>query len=248
MHSRFFAPALEPGASLVTLPPDEANHLARVMRVRVGETVRVFNGRGCEYEGIVEAAAKGAVQVRLTNAVTAAAESATSLTLVQAILKGDAMDGVVRDAVMLGVSAIVPLLTARIETDRRASVAASRVPRWERVAVSSAKQCGRAVVPPILTPVTLGEALASVPAPVRLALVEPTTEWPPEPLERIRGAGAPPSAAIFVGPEGGWTPEEMAQMRAAGVQPVTLGARTLRAESAAIVGLTALHCTWGEFA
>lgn len=218
------------------------------MRLRVGDVVRLFDGCGHEWEGTVDAIDRDRVAVRLGRALPAAPEASVRLTLVQALLKGDAMDGVIRDAVMLGVYAIVPLLTARIETDRRANVAASRMERWTRVAVASAKQCGRAVVPRILPPTTFLDAL-SLPAPAaRVALVEPTAEWPPLPLEHLRLNGVPATAEVWIGPEGGWTPEEVLRMSQASLVPVTLGGRTLRAESAAIVGLTALHCTWGEFA
>src|SRR5437762_3331820 len=114
MH-RFFAPALDAGDETVALPRDEAEHLRRVLRLGVGDTVSVFDGRGHEFLARVVAAAPRDTRVQLVSRVEPPAEPIVPLTLVQAVLKSDKMDDVVRDAVMLGVSAIQPLITRRTE-------------------------------------------------------------------------------------------------------------------------------------
>src|SRR5207302_3612514 len=108
---RFFAPALDPGDETVTLPRDEAEHLTRVLRLGVGDTVSVFDGRGREFLARVASAVRRNVTVQLVSRLDPAIEPAVHLTLVQAIIKGDRMDDVVRDAVMLGVAAIQPIVT-----------------------------------------------------------------------------------------------------------------------------------------
>src|SRR5581483_1531674 len=105
MH-RFFAPALDPGDDTVLLPRDEAEHLTRVLRLGVGDTVAVFDGRGHEFLARVASAIRRDVRVQLLSRVDTPPEPSVALTLVQAVLKGEKMDDVVRDAVMLGVSAI----------------------------------------------------------------------------------------------------------------------------------------------
>src|SRR4029450_1888473 len=115
---------------------------------------------GDEFESVVEAAAKDVVQVRLGEPRDTVPESRLQVTLAQAVLKGDKMDDVVRDAVMIGAAAIRPILTARTETTAAIREKGRRKERWERVAVSSAKQCGRAIVPPILEPVTFDAFIA----------------------------------------------------------------------------------------
>jgi len=100
----------------VTLPADEGEHLTRVLRLKPGDALRVFNGHGSEFDGFVDDAGKAGVRVRIHSVAEAAPETRVAITLAQAVLKGDKMDEVVRDAVMLGVAAIQPMVTARTET------------------------------------------------------------------------------------------------------------------------------------
>lgn len=248
MHNRFYAPDLDCGAATVRLPADEARHLARVLRLRVGDPVRVFNGRGLQCGGRVAAIGRDEVSIDVGGQVQAAREARTGVTLAQAVLKGDSMDLVVRDAVMLGVVRIVPMLTAHAEGDRRGQAAAARQARWQRIAVASAKQCGRAVVPTVEPPMSLAGCLATVPADRRIALLEPSCLFPATTAAGIPGQDVPGAATLFVGPEGGWADEELHLLAASQVEALTLGPWTLRAEAAATVGLSALHVLWGEFA
>src|SRR5262245_57627751 len=109
MPARFLAPDARATGALVALPADESAHLTRVLRLRSGDAVRVFDGRGREFDAVVEQAGKSGVHVRLGAAREAAAERRVAVTLAQAVLKGDKMDDVVRDAAMIGVSAVQPL-------------------------------------------------------------------------------------------------------------------------------------------
>jgi 16S rRNA (uracil1498-N3)-methyltransferase len=247
MHARFYAPTLTSGGSSVELPREEAEHLGRVLRLGVGDEVHVFDGRGSEYRGRVELVERARVRVALDGPVTPAAESRVTLTLAQAVLKGDGMDRVVRDAVMLGAAAIVPLVTDRAEVDARRIAAAGRVARWQRIAVASVKQCGRAVVPAIHEPHTLEACLRAFDAPRRYLLAEPgLLATPPVSARALAGEPAPGSALLVVGPEGGWTRDEVALADSAGCVPLSLGPRTLRADAAAAVGISVLQCVWGE--
>jgi 16S rRNA (uracil1498-N3)-methyltransferase len=159
------------------------------------------------------------------------------------------MDDVVRDAVMMGVAVIQPVITARTEVSMAVLERGRRLERWQRVAVSSAKQCGRAVVPDVLPPCGFGDlpgALASMrlPSPA-LMLVEPSAAADVTPLGEMDPA-APREATVVVGPEGGWTPEEL---RTGGdaFRLVSLGGRTLRADAMVVVALAALLTKWGEY-
>lgn len=229
---RFYLPALNPARRDAVLPEDEANHLTRVMRLGTGADIAVFDGRGREHRARVVSAARGRVQVEVGAPITPAPEVRVPLTLVQAVLKGDKMDAVIRDATMMGVSAIEPVITART---------IARAPRdnqrWGRVAVASAKQCRRAVVPTIAEPRGFDDWLIASAHGSRLLLVEPAgTDLPLSSL-RILEDHAPASLALIVGPEGGWTGDEQLAAERAGCIPVTLGPLTLRADAVAIAAL-----------
>ena len=192
---------------------------------------------------MVASATKTRVRVRLGERITAKGELPTALTLAQAVLKGDKMDDVVRDAVMLGFAAVQPIVSARSEVSLSALDRSDRHERWHRIAVSSAKQCGRAVVPVVAPPIAFeGPAsLTHLPSP-QFLLVEPGASAASVTVAGV--SAAPPAAAtLVVGPEGGWTPAEVEQC-AHHAHPLTLGSLTLRADAAAVVAATALLTHW----
>jgi len=243
VNARFYAPSAIELGSEIELPDDEAQHIGRVLRLKAGDSLVVFNGKGGEFAAIVTAMTKSRVTVRLAGVVVAKAELPVSLTLAQAVLKGDKMDDVVRDAVMLGFSAVQPILTARTETSLAALTRSARHQRWHRIAVSSAKQCGRAVVPAIAPPVVFDgpASLAHLPSPLFL-LVEPGAAAHMTTVAGVDPA-APAAATLIVGPEGGWTEEEV-QRCASHAHPVGVGALTLRADAAGMVAAAALMTHW----
>ena len=182
-------------------------------------------------------------------ACDAAPEARVAVTVIQAVLKSDKMDDVVRDAVMLGATAIQPVITARTETTRAALERGRRRERWERVAVSSAKQCGRAVVPAIHEPESFEAIMALIderqlPGPA-LMLVEPEASAETASLSDIEGP-PPREASLLAGPEGGWTPDEIAAASGR-CRLTTLGGRTIRGDAMALVAMAALFAKWGEY-
>jgi 16S rRNA (uracil1498-N3)-methyltransferase len=182
--------------------------------------------------------------VQLLTRVNPAAESTVSLTLAQAVLKGDKMDDVVRDAVMLGAAAIQPIVTRRTETTVGALIRGARPDRWRRVALASVKQSKRAVLPEIRSPLAF-ENYLDEPAPaLRLMLVEPGMSVPAEPLSALRHDPTPSDAALLVGPEGGWDDAECAAAQARNVRLVCLGPRTLRADAVPVAAVSILQFLW----
>lgn len=236
---------MDPGDELVTLPRDEGEHLTRVLRLGMGDTVAVFNGRGDEFLSRVVEAARRDVRVQLISRLTPAAEASTPITLVQAVLKGDKMDDVIRDAVMLGVAAIQPIVTKRAEVTVAALMRGTRSDRWQRIALASAKQSKRAVLPEVLMPLTFDTWLGEPPQDVRLMLVEPGIDGA-EPLSAFRNRPVPHTAAVVVGPEGGWDLSECALGAARGLHLVSLGGRTLRADAVPIAALSVLQFLWDQ--
>jgi len=243
---RFFAPALDSGDETVALPRDEGEHLTRVLRLGAGDTVAVFDGRGHEYLARVASAVRRDVRVQILSRIDPVAESAVALTLAQAVLKGEKMDDVVRDAVMLGVAAIQPIVTKRSETTVAGLLKGARLERWRRVALASIKQSRRAVLPEIRVPLTLEVALAEPAAALRMMLVEPTAGANVEPISILQREPAPSDATVLVGPEGGWAAEECAAASAHAVRLISLGPRTLRADAVPIAAISVLQFVWGE--
>jgi len=241
MRPRFFAPGAALGTA-VRLPDDESHHLTRVLRLGVGAAVAVFDGEGHEWHGTVESAGRAGAVVRLEASATPAAEPPVAVTLGVGLQKGDRMETIVRETTALGAAAIVPLSTAHVALPSRARAATAAVERWRRVAIASAKQCGRAVVPEIGNVATMDALVAKQTSAVILMCVEPEVAG----RAAANGPGPRPSRALaLVGPEGGWSAEEVARAVSAGARLVHLGPRTLRADLAPTVLLSTLWAAWG---
>jgi 16S rRNA (uracil1498-N3)-methyltransferase len=249
MNARFYAPDAGAPGDVISLPDEEAAHLTRVLRLKRGDPIVVFNGRGLVFEAVVQSTRKAGAEVLIGDPCTAAPEPRVAITLVQAVLKGDRMDDVVRDAVMIGVAAIQPIVATRSEVTQASLVRGRRRERWERIAVSSAKQCGRAFVPMILAPEPFEAVDAFIddrqlPGPA-LMLVEPTAAAETVALGELDGQ-PPREASLLIGPEGGWTAQEIATASER-CRLVTLGGRTIRGDAMALVAVSALFAKWKEF-
>ena len=249
MNARFYAPDAHESGNVIALPEEEAEHLTRVLRLNAGDPVRVFNGRGREFDATVDYADKHGVRVRVGNIASSAPEPRVSITLAQAVLKGDKMDDVVRDATMMGVAEIQPVITARTEVTRASTLRGRRRERWERIAISSTKQCGRATVPRILDVVQFDELIGalgkmSLPLP-GLMLVEPNAAADATPASEL-DLSPQRGATVVIGPEGGWTAAEV-ENGASVCRLITVGGRTLRADAMCVVAVSAFFTMWREF-
>jgi 16S rRNA (uracil1498-N3)-methyltransferase len=236
---RFHVPEAAPGARL-HLPDTSAHHAREVLRLRAGSEVRVFDGRGSEYDAVLDLVARQGVTARVTGPAEPRPESTLKVTLALSPLKGDRMELVVQKATELGVAAIHPVVTARTDAAARPALKGSRQERWDKVASGAAEQCGRAVVPYVAPTVVLGELLALGLPGQRLLFLE----VPGQP--GLRSLTASPEVLALVGPAGGWEPQEVERLAAAGFQAVGLGPRILRAETAAVAAVAALQALWGD--
>src|SRR5690349_11230024 len=135
MNARAYAPDAHEIDRDVDLPDDEAQHVARVRRRQAGASLAGFDGAGGEFAATIASATKSRVTVRLDAPAIAKAELPVAFTLAQAVLKGDKMDDVVRDAVMLGYAAVQPIVTARSEVSLGTLSRGDRHERWHRIAV-----------------------------------------------------------------------------------------------------------------
>jgi len=229
------------------MPDDEAQHLARVLRLTIGDIVAVFDGKGREAIARVESIAARRVIVNILEARQPAPEPAVAVTLAQALLKSDNLDRVIRDAVMLGVSAIQPFVSKRTDVPRAALKTGVRRERWERTIVSSVKQCGRAVVPQLLDTKDLKQLVTFTSAELRLMFVEPGSAERGTVTDLTTFEGQRPAKAmVLIGPEGGWDPQEVNDAAAAGVTLVTFGSRVLRADAAGAAAIAVLRYIWRD--
>jgi len=223
---------------VVTLRDDEARH-AKVRRLALGEAVALFDGAGFTCVGVVEHATRDALRIRVT-AVRAARsdESPLALTLAVGLLKSDKLDWVVEKATELGVATLQPFASAH----SLGEPSLARQTRWQHLALAAAKQCGRSVVPAIAAPIGFAD-LPAIPADVRVLLAE---RGAAQRLAHVEPVAPPRAVVIAVGAEGGFSDAELDAASAAGFALVTLGPRTLRAETAAIVAAALCQARWGD--
>jgi 16S rRNA (uracil1498-N3)-methyltransferase len=235
---RFFAPPNAFTQTTVTLAADEARHLRDVLRLKPGDEVYVFDGRGHEFRSTVSNVRRDVAELRIDAEVDAAKpESQLQLNLGVALLKGEKFDLVVQKATELGVTKITPLITRYADIHLRdASDATKRVTRWQRIAIEASKQSGRAFVPEITLPVAF-EKMELQGAGVMFS------ERAGQPIENLPAAS---SITALVGSEGGWADEEIEAARARGFHVVTLGGRILRAETAAIAVTVLMQHRFGD--
>ena len=242
MLPRFYCPDLDPDAGSARLGPEESHHLTRVLRLVAGDQVAVFDGRGVEWRARVDQASREAARLSLVEPVPTRSPR-VAITLVQAVLKLESMEDVVRDCTMAGVAVIQPVVAAR--TTVKTSALKSAPERWRRVALASAKQCGTATLPEVRDVVRFEAWLtAPLPAPSYL-LIEPGAA--PVDVTTIRqlALASPPAVALMmVGPEGGWTVDERDAAIAEGARPLSLGPMTLRANAVALAAAAALVAIW----
>ncbi len=231
-------------ADALLLGHDEARHLQAVLRVKPGDRVTLFDGRGRTRTAVITAAEKRGLSLAADSEVKAHAAPPCRLTLFACVSKGNRMDWTIEKAVELGVGAIVPVISDRTIVRLDAEEGRAKADRWSRVAEEAARQCGATWLTEIAPPVPFKACLpaVSLTRPVFVAALTPAAKPLREALAAC--AGTPPQAGWFVGPEGDFTPAELDALLAAGAIPVSLGQRVLRAETACLYGLCVLDCAW----
>ena len=251
VRRRFFAPphAFASDGLTVTLAPDETRHLRDVLRLKRGDEVFVFDGEGKEFRCAIAQVERDAATLDVSEEVAPAhPESPLRLKLAVALLKGEKFDLVVQKATELGVMKIVPVVTALADVRLRDEVDATRrTSRWSRIALEAAKQSGRARVPVIDAPITFQSLIGGTSTEGwHLMFAERDGRGLVETITAQPAVRHQQGVTALVGSEGGWTDEEIALARQSGWGIVTLGGRTLRAETAAIVVVALLQHLLGD--
>ncbi len=217
----------------ITIVGREAHHAARVRRLRVGDAVELFDGRGAEATGTIAAITKDRIEVSL-NERHASASQRTLLTIAAAIPKGDRADWMVEKLAELGANRLTPLITERSVV--RPSHA--KLERWRRKCLETAKQCRSTVAMEVSAPVCVSDLAEMIRDSVQMFVADPDPRWPPLLDCVVRHSNFETIAVI--GPEGGLTHNELKLLHDAGGKPVRLTSTILRIETAAIVMAAAL--------
>jgi 16S rRNA (uracil1498-N3)-methyltransferase len=226
----------------VALDEDAAGHIARVLRMQVGDKVSLFNGHGGEFLCELSEVSKKNVVALPVEFNDRNCESPLKIHLGQGISRGDKMDFTIQKAVELGITEITPLFTTRCGVKLSGERLAKKHAQWQKIAIAAAEQSGRNSITTVHTPIDINTWLAQTSDELKLTL-HPRAE------HCIKTLPAPNNGVRFiVGPEGGFTDEEMHATSEQGFIDVRLGPRVLRTETAALTVLSALQLQFGDLA
>lgn len=240
---RFYCPPPLPTAGSFDLPPDAAHHAARVLRLREGDRVEIFDGAGNECRGVIEDIGGKRVVVGDIAVTGINRESPLRIVLAQALSSSEKMDWIIQKSTELGVTEIQPVATERSVARLSADRAEKRLEHWQQVAISACEQCGRNVLPKIHAPLDIMAWLQQVRTTTGSQFI-----LLPEGAASLQAQARPQgSATLLIGAEGGFTQAEKDAALHCGFTPIRMGARVLRTETAAIAGLAALQTLWGDF-
>jgi 16S rRNA (uracil1498-N3)-methyltransferase len=240
---RFYSPPPLPLSGTFDLPPDAAHHASRVLRLRVGDAVEIFDGIGNECQGLIADLGGKRVTVSEITATGNKRESPLHIVLAQALSGSEKMDWIIQKSTELGVTEIQPLATDRSVAKLPAERTGKRLEHWQQVAISACEQCGRNVLPVIHAPLDIMEWLQqtkSIPDAKYILLPGGTASL----HDQAKPQG---KAVLLIGAEGGFSQAESTAALHCGYIPIRLGARVMRTETAAIAGIAVLQNLWGDF-
>ncbi|SFM55125.1 16S rRNA (uracil(1498)-N(3))-methyltransferase [Nitrosomonas communis] len=253
MTARFYYPGPMIPGQIITLPTNTGHHATRVLRLKQGDKVILFNGEGGEFSGSIHHLDKSASTVILSEFHAIERESPLSISLIQAVCSNEKMDWIIQKSVELGVNCIQPVTANRSVVRLSEERANKRVLHWQQVIIAACEQCGRNRIPKLYPLLTLSDwfnqefeskrnnienqsiykLLLSLTANRRLSKFSlPNIDTP---------------LSLLVGPEGGFTTEEEKAAHAMGFVPICLGQRTLRTETAALTAIATMQALWGDY-
>jgi len=241
---RIYVPSLTPAANSgdVTLPEQAAAHLSRVLRLREGDALTVFDGTGGEYAATIAHVGKREVIIRLGSHTPIERESPLAITLIQGLARGEKMDYIIQKATELGVARIIPVATLRSVVQLDEDRGGRKLQHWRAVAAAACEQCGRNRLPDIDPPCNLEQLWQMQKLPALRLLLSPRADT------GIASSLIPRPAdvAVLIGPEGGLDVDEENRAAAAQFRKVTLGPRVLRTETAGLAALAAVQSLAGD--
>jgi len=234
---RFYIDTRAINGTTAVLRDDEARHIARVLRLRPGDGISLFDDHGAEYDGMIQSLGARTVEVVLTSRhAPGTRDAGPALVLAQAVLKSDKMDFVIQKCTELGATGFAPFFSARTVPRWTPDASARKCAHWRNIVIAAVKQSGACRPPDVSEPVPFAALMRRhYDGLLKLVLWEREHDMT---LKRVlRDRTAQHGIVVAVGPEGGFSEEEISSARSSGFVPVGLGTRTLRAETAAVAAL-----------
>ncbi len=232
---RIYHPELIHALGTLALSEDAAGHVGRVLRMKEGQEVLLFDGSGHEFPATITQIGKKNVDVDIQEKVSASIESPLDLHLGQVISRGDKMEFTIQKSVELGVNTITPLISERCGVKLDAKRFEKKLQQWQKIAISACEQCGRNTIPEIRPIMSLEQWCAEPSEALKLNL-HPRAKYSintlPEPVTKVR---------LLIGPEGGLSAQEIEMTEQYQFEETLLGPRVLRTETAALTAITALQ-------
>lgn len=225
---------------LLTITGPEVNHIRNVMRLKPGEEISVsIGGDGKEYRYGIESYTEDSVLCRLRFVKDKEVELPVKVLLFQGLPKADKMDLIVQKAVELGAAEIIPVSMERCVVKLDAGKAAKKTARWQTIAESAASQSRRSMIPRVLAPMSMREAVEYAKAQTEVRVIPYELQEDDGSVKQyLESLKEGQSVSIFIGPEGGFTPAEVELAKEAGIRPISLGRRILRTETAGLAILS----------
>ncbi|WP_233113748.1 16S rRNA (uracil(1498)-N(3))-methyltransferase [Aggregatibacter actinomycetemcomitans] len=223
------------------LSEDGANHVGRVLRMRAGDQLKLFDGSNHIYQAVITAVAKKSVEVDILSRQFDDRESPLAIHLGQVISRGERMEFTIQKSVELGVNVITPLWSERCGVKLDGERMDKKIQQWQKIAIAACEQCGRNKIPEIRPLMKLQQWCAEPNDALKLNL-HPRARYSIRTLPEIPAAGV----RLLIGSEGGLSPQEIAQTEQQGFVDVLLGKRVLRTETAAMAAITALQVCFGD--
>lgn len=237
---RIYHPEFIHQLGALSLDEDAAGHVGRVLRMKEGQEVLLFDGSGAEFPATISEVTKKNVTVEISERIERSCESPLDLHLGQVISRGDKMEFTIQKSVELGVNTITPLISERCGVKLDAKRFEKKLAQWQKIAIAACEQSGRNIVPTIRPIMQLEEWCGEPSTALKLNL-HPRAKYSintlPEPISKVR---------LLIGPEGGLSADEIGMTEQYQFEETLLGPRVLRTETAALTAITALQVRFGD--
>ena len=237
---RLYHPETIQSLGTLALSDDAAGHIGRVLRMKEGQEVLLFDGSGYEFPATITSVGKKNVDVDIREKIAASIESPLDLHLGQVISRGDKMEFTIQKSVELGVNTITPLISERCGVKLDAKRFEKKLQQWQKIAISACEQCGRNTIP-VIRPIMSLEEWCAEPSDALKLNLHPRAKYSintlPEPVQKVR---------LLIGPEGGLSAQEIEMTEQYQFEETLLGPRVLRTETAALTAITALQVRFGD--